>query len=72
MVHRTEYRREKLDFEIAWRLRERIVSTKEAINANEDITTRNRSPPASIFDLYTLFEVSPPKLGTLEAVAPSF
>lgn len=60
-----EYRREKLGFEIAWGLGERIVSTKEAINANEDITTRNCSPPARVFDLYTLFEVSPPKLWRL-------
>ena len=48
-------RHEKLGFEIAWGLRKRIVSTKEAINANEDITARNNSPPAcSVFDLYTL------------------
>lgn len=70
MVRWVKYIREKLDFEIAWGLGERIVSTKEAINANEDITTRNRSPPTSVFDLYTLFEVSPPR--HLEAAAPSF
>lgn len=63
-----EYRHEKLGFEIAWGLRKRIVSTKEAINANEDITTRNCSPPTGVFDLYTLRW----RFGILEAAEPSF
>lgn len=32
----------------------------QTINANEDITTRNRSRSLPIFDLYTLFEVFVP------------
>lgn len=51
LVRRAEYRREELGSESTQGLRARIVSTEEAINANEDI---NPPPPASVRSPYFL------------------